>query len=232
MFSVESFLRLNAILSGAWRLAYLNLLWIVTTVLGLVVFGIGPATYAVAAYVDRWYRFGETPPVAPTFIALARAHYWHAAAMGWIFTAAYVIVLTNIFTMTNWYLQFANIVALVVVSVIAAYVFPVMAATDVRGIGRQIAAALMLGIGSLHWTIAAGATVVGTVWLLANFALPALLVFGIGIPAAAIGFVTRIIFTQLAADARDAADADATGTPRNDVRTPAPSLHPARGTAQ
>ena len=61
MFSVDSFLRLNAILSGAWRLAYLNLLWIATTVLGLVVFGIGPATYAVAAYVDRYVA--EVPGV-------------------------------------------------------------------------------------------------------------------------------------------------------------------------
>ncbi|HZU94985.1 MAG TPA: DUF624 domain-containing protein, partial [Microbacterium sp.] len=168
MFSYEAFMRLNLFLRAVYRVAYLNLLWIAATALGLVAFGIGPASYAVAAYIDGWFRRGETPPVTAAFIGHLRARFWHAAAMGWILLAATAIVVTNIFTGSSWFLQFANVLALVVVAIIAAYVFPVMAATDVRGIPRQIVAALLIGVGSLHWTIVAAAAVAGVVWLLAT----------------------------------------------------------------
>ena len=229
MFSFEGFMRINVFLRGVYRIAYLNLLWIATTVLGLVVFGIGPASYAVAAYIDRWFRFGETPPVTRAFIGHLRTHYWRSAAMGWILTAAAAIVITNIFAASTWLLQFGNVAALVVICVIAGYVFPVMAATDVRGIPRQIAAALRIGVGSLHWTILAATAVGVTVWLLTSFALPLLVLFGIGIPAAAVGFVTRIVFRQLAADAADTATQ--TSPPRAGATVQA-RLHLARGTSE
>jgi len=224
MLSYEGLLRLNLFLRGVYRIAYLNVLWVAATLAGLVVFGIGPATYAVAAYIDRWFRLGETPPVTRTFIGHVRAQYWRAAAMGWILTAATLIVATNVFSATSWLLQFANVVALVIIGIIAAYVFPVMAATDVRGLVRQITAALMIGVGSLHWTIVATAAVAATAWLLSQIALPLLVLFGIGIPAAAIGFVTRIIFGRLlidaAAEAAKAAEADA------DAAAPSTKPHP------
>ena len=225
MFSFEGLVRINHFLLGVYRVAYLNLLWIAGTLIGLIVFGIGPATYAVAAYIDGWFRRGETPPVSRAFIGHFRAQYWRSAAMGWILLAATAIVVTNIFAATSWMLQFANVVALVVIGIIAAYVFPVMAATDIPGIHRQIAAALMIGFGSLHWTIVASAAVAGTVWLLSAFALPLLVLFGVGIPAAAFGFVTRIVFGQLA----DAATQTSPPGAREDTRAP---LHLARGTTQ
>jgi uncharacterized membrane protein YesL len=223
MFSYEAFMRLNLFLRAVYRVAYLNLLWIAATALGLVVFGIGPASYAVAAYIDGWFRRGETPPVTAAFIGHLRARFWHAAAMGWILLAATAIVVTNIFTGSSWFLQFANVLALVVVGIIAAYVFPVMAATDVRGIPRQIVAALLIGVGSLHWTIVAAAAVAGVVWLLATCALPILVLFGVGIPAAAAGFITRLVFGQLA---------DTPTPPPTPSETSPAHLHLARGTSE
>jgi len=224
MFSYEAFMRLNLFLRAVYRVAYLNLLWVAATALGLVVFGIGPASYAVAAYLDGWFRRGETPPVTAAFIGHLRARYWPATAMGGILLAASAIVVTNIFTGSSWLLQFVNVVALVVIGIIAAYVFPVMAATDIRGIHRQIVAALLLGLGSLHWTIIATTAVVAVVWMLATFALPILVLFGIGIPAAAIGAVTRIVFGRLAEEAP-------TSPPTPRETSPA-RLHLARGRSQ
>jgi uncharacterized membrane protein YesL len=242
MFSFEGFVRISTFLRGVYRVAYLNLLWIAATALGLVVFGIGPASFAVAAYIDRWFRFGETPPVTRAFIAHLRAQYWRTAAVGWILLAAVAVVVTNIFAASSWILQFANVVALVVIAIIAAYVFPVMAATEVRGIHRQIAAAALIGFGSLHWTIIAGAVVAATVWLLAAFAAPLLLLFGVGIPAAAVGFVTRIIFGQLSAEVagEDGGAADAAPAAPAPTRTSSPRaretsrvhVHLAKGTSQ
>ncbi|WP_312170087.1 DUF624 domain-containing protein [Microbacterium sp.] len=218
-------MRLNLFLRAVYRVAYLNLLWVAATVLGLVVFGIGPASYAVAAYIDGWFRRGETPPVTAAFIGHLRARYWPATAMGGILLAASAIVVTNIFTGASWLLQFVNVVALVVIGIIAAYVFPVMAATDIRGLHRQIVAALLIGLGSLHWTIVATAAVAAVVWLLASFALPILVLFGIGIPAAAIGGVTRSIFGRLAAE-------ESQTSPPTPRETSPARLHLARGRSQ
>ncbi|WP_102191463.1 YesL family protein [Microbacterium aurantiacum] len=225
MFSFEGFMRINLFLRNVYRVAYLNILWLIGTLAGLVVFGIGPASYAMAAYIDRWFRHGETPPVTRAFIAHFRAQFWRAAAMGWILTAVTLITVTNIFSAGDWLLQFANVIALVVVGIVTAYVFPVMAATDVRGIVRPITSALLIGVGSLQWTIVASATVAGTVWVLYAFAFPVLVLFGVGIPAAAVGFVTRIAFGRLAEEATPASPPRARGTAT-------PRLHVARGTTE
>src|SRR5690606_24382407 len=82
-------------------------------------------------------------------------------------------------------------------AVVWAYGFAVMAATDVDTLPRQVAAALMLGFGSLHWTILQFAAVAAVAWVLWTWALPLLVLFGVGIPASAAGLATRIIFRQL-----------------------------------
>lgn len=197
MFSFEGFVRLNTFLLAFYRVAYLNLLWLGVTVLGLGVCGVGPASYALARYLDGWLRGGATPPPARTFWRYAREQVWPAMAVSWILLGAGAVIVTNLFLATSWYVQVANVGALAVLGVAAAYVYPVMAATDLPTIPRRLAGALLVGFGSLHWTIL-GTTAVGlTCWLLWQFALPVLVMFGIGIPAFAVGLVTRTVFRGL-----------------------------------
>lgn len=197
MLSFEGFVRINTAATAIYRLVYLNLLWIATTMLGLVVVGFGPASYALAAYLDRWVRFGETPPPARTFFRLVRTQTWHAIVVGWILLGAGAIVLTNVYQAPNGTVRALNVVALVALVIVAAYVFPVMAATEVASIPRQLASALLIGLGSLHWTILGAAVIGATTWLLWHFATPLLALFGAGIPALVVAWVTRIIFLPL-----------------------------------
>jgi uncharacterized membrane protein YesL len=180
-----------------YRLAYLNLLWVATTVLGLGVVGFGPASYALAAYLDRWVRHGETPPPARTFWRSVRERTWHTILVGWILLGAGAIVVTNVLRSPDGTVRALNVVALVVLVVVAAYVFPVMAATDITSVPRQLGAALLLGFGSLHWTVLGGTVVAVTTWLLWSFATPLLLLFGAGVPALVVALVTRIVFRPL-----------------------------------
>src|SRR5690625_7385484 len=73
--------------------------------------------------------------------------------MGLVLLRAGVVIGVNLLSLGDWYLRAANHMALIVLLIIGAYVFFVMAATEVRGLHRQIGGALLLGIGSLHWTI-------------------------------------------------------------------------------
>ncbi|WP_418276017.1 YesL family protein [Isoptericola jiangsuensis] len=197
MFSFEGFVRINSAATAVFRLAYLNLLWVATTFLGLVVVGFGPASYALAAYLDRWVRHGETPPPARTFWRLVREQTWHAILLGWILLGVGAVVVTNVLLAPNGTVRALNVVALVALVIVAAYVFPVMAATDITSIWRQLGSALLIGLGSLHWTVL-GATVLGVAaWLTWHFAAPLFLLYGAGVPALVVALITRIVFRPL-----------------------------------
>src|SRR5699024_1417580 len=75
--------------------------------------------------------------------------------MGLVLSAAGVVIGVNLLSLSDWYLRAANHMALIVLLIIGAYVCFVMAATEVRGLHRQLGGALLLGTGSLHWTITA-----------------------------------------------------------------------------
>ncbi|GAB6939165.1 YesL family protein [Isoptericola variabilis] len=197
MFSFEGFVRIDAICRGIFRVAALSVLWLATTVLGLGVLGFGPASYATAKSMDRWLRHGETPSVARTFVADVRERLRESMLAGGVVLAAGAVIVTNVFLAPTWILQAVNVLALVVLGVATAYVFPVMVATDIATTRRRFAAALLIGFGSLHWTIIGAATVGAAWWLLWTYATPLLLLFGAGLPAFVVGLVTRIVFRPL-----------------------------------
>ncbi|MGY5765301.1 YesL family protein [Brachybacterium sp. DNPG3] len=211
MFAFDQFAQLNRWLGGFWRLIALNLLWIAVTLLGLVVVGIGPASYALAKYLDRWFRHGETPAMVPAFWRYAREQGLRPVAMAAILQAAAVVIAVNLMSLTDWYLRAANLGALVLLAVIGSYVFFVMAATEVRGMRRQLSGALLLGVGSLHWTVL-GATAVGlSCWLMTRFAVPLLLLLVPVLPFAVVAAILRSVLRDLdeAVAVAHAASADA-----------------------
>ncbi|HLS63194.1 MAG TPA: DUF624 domain-containing protein [Ruania sp.] len=222
MLSYEGMVRLNQILSGFYRLIWLNLLWLATCVLGLGLLGVGPATYAFAKYVDRWFRLGELPPVTRTFRGYLTELRWRPVLVSWLLLAAAAVIWVNLLSVPSWYLRMANLAALVVLAVIGAYVYFVLAAMDVPSLRSTFSAALLLGVGSLHWTIIGTTAVTGTYWLMYRFAAPMLLLVGVALPVAVVGLIVRPVFRQLAEDdATDAADKTADATDAPDLATPA-----------
>ncbi|HIZ36038.1 MAG TPA: DUF624 domain-containing protein [Candidatus Ruania gallistercoris] len=238
MLSYEGLVRLNHLLSGFYRLLWLNLLWIATTVVGLGIVGAGPATYAFAKYVDRWFRLGELPPVTATFRRYATELGWRPVLVSWVLLGLGAVIGVNVLSAPSWYLRVANLLALVLLAVITAYVYFVLAALEVNTIRSTLTAALLLGVGSLHWTIIGTTAVAALYWLMYRFALPLLPLVGIALPMAVVGLIVRSVFRRLAED--DAAEAEAhtetlpqqqtpTRSERNDAlvasRTPGPAGH-------
>jgi uncharacterized membrane protein YesL len=196
-FSFEQFATLNRWLGGFWRLILLNLLWTAVTLLGLGLFGIGPASYALAKYLDRWFRHGLTPPTVRTFLRDARERPGASIAMGLVLSAAGVVIGVNLLSLSDWYLRAANHLALAVLLIIGAYVFFVMAATEVRGIRRQIGGALLLGIGSLHWTIIGALAVVVAETVMLRFAVALFPLLGAVLPFLVVALILRPVLSDL-----------------------------------
>lgn len=191
MFSFESFVRLNRVLSGVFRLIWLNVLWSVTVLCGAFVIGFGPATFALSKYIDGWVRRGDTPAVASTFVRYVKEGGWPAVRMGAALLGLALVAVINLFSIQDWTLRFLNVAALVLIVVIGSFAFFVMAALDVETIRAQIASSFLIAVGSLHWTIIAGAVVAGIYYLLGRFAFPLFVLLGISIGAMGTGLVFR-----------------------------------------
>lgn len=204
MFSFEAFLRFENWMRALYRVIGLNLLWTLTTVLGLGVFGFGPASYALARYLDRWVRHGETPALLPAYLAAVRERPLRSMSVGWILLGAGAVVVTNIFFGADWYVQFLNVVALGVLGVAAAYVFPLMSATGLGTLRQLFAVALLVGFGSLHWTVLGATVSLAALWAMWQVAPLLAGAFGVGVPAVAVALVTRVVF-------REFTPADSTG---------------------
>ena len=83
---------------------------------------------------------------------------------------------------------------------IGAYVFFVMAATEVVGARRQIVTALLLGVGSLHWSVL-GATGITLAYLaMFRLAMPLLLLLGAVLPALLVALILRSAWRDLPRD--------------------------------
>ncbi|NQD66890.1 YesL family protein [Bacillus haikouensis] len=67
--------RFNTIVYGMLKLAYLNLLWILFTFTGLVMFGLFPATIAMFAIVRKWLHREDEVPVFHTFWAVYKKEF-------------------------------------------------------------------------------------------------------------------------------------------------------------
>ena len=198
LFSFEQFATINRWLSGFWRLIWLNILWTAMTLGGGVIFGLGPASYALAASLDRWLRLGETPPTTAAFWRHARAEGRRSMAMGWLLLAVAAVIGVNLLSLTDWYLRFANLAALAVLVLIGAHVFFVLSAMDVPGLRRPLITALLLGLGSLH-RVVLGATAVGLAYVLMyHFAIALLPLLGAVLPALVVALSLRPVLTGLA----------------------------------
>src|SRR5690625_362565 len=66
------------------RLAYLNILWIAFSLMGLVVFGLFPATVSMFAVTRKWVMGDTEIPIFKTFWASYKTEFKQANIVGYI----------------------------------------------------------------------------------------------------------------------------------------------------
>ncbi|WP_445612377.1 YesL family protein [Geobacillus sp. YF-1] len=121
------------------RLAYVNLLWMVFTIIGLGIFGIAPATVALFTIIRKWIFFHDTEiPVLKTFAQTYKREFWRANRIGLLLMAmAYIFYIDIIYLAhvpPGWKLPFS--VALLIIflfyMVMLLYVFPIYVHYELR----------------------------------------------------------------------------------------------------
>lgn len=120
------------------RFAYINLLWIAFTLLGLGVFGLFPATVAMFAIIRKWLRGDIDLPVFKTFWQLYKKDFWKANLIGIIFAIiAYLFWINLQFMQLNdsYFAQAAKIplyLGMLLVSLTLLYVIPAYVHYDAK----------------------------------------------------------------------------------------------------
>ena len=141
------------------RLAYLNLLWIGFSLLGLILFGLGPATAAIYAVQRKW-KLGEMDvPIFKTFWSTYKKEFLQANILAIIFMVLGYILYTDLqfIAVLNGAVQIvfyvATLILLFLYFVTLAYLFPVFVHYDLKNVGQYMKNALLIGISQFPYAI-------------------------------------------------------------------------------
>ncbi|SDN25161.1 YesL family protein [Bacillus sp. OK048] len=74
------------------RLAYVNLLWLLFTGLGLFVFGAAPATVAMFTIIRKWLREESDLPILSFFWKTYKKEFWKANSLGFILLVISIVL--------------------------------------------------------------------------------------------------------------------------------------------
>lgn len=74
------------------RLAYLNILWILFSLIGLGIFGVGPATISLFAIVRKIHRDGTDISIWKEFNHTYRSNFWRANGLMLVLIPIYIFI--------------------------------------------------------------------------------------------------------------------------------------------
>lgn len=194
--SLEKIEKINDRLIKVLTIIYLNFLWIIFTLCGFVIFGIGPATYAVMKYYDRWLRLDDRLPITQTFFAYFKERYRQSVVISWIGLGSMVILIVNLFVVKEWYLQVANLLFLFGIVISFTYVYTIMAATIFASYLEIFKGAILLGFGYLHYTIIAWTLIISSYFVALKILPSIVFLFGIGYIGLIIGYAGKKILIE------------------------------------
>ncbi|MCM3443496.1 YesL family protein [Metabacillus halosaccharovorans] len=120
------------------RVAYINLLWISFTLLGLVVFGFIPATVAMFAVMRKWQKGNLTEPVFQSFWGFYRKEFAKSNSSGLVLGIIGYILYADIFILNfdeSLSMQIVKLLLYILALVyfmILAFFFPVYVHFDMK----------------------------------------------------------------------------------------------------
>ncbi|MDX8045181.1 YesL family protein [Gracilibacillus sp. S3-1-1] len=184
------------------RFAWLNMLWIAFTLLGLIFFGIMPATIAMFAVVRKWVLKDYDIAIFELFFKEYKRHFIRANLLGIIL---YVIgYFLSVFLNYTGFMHDSSfypvllgifIIAAFLYVMLVLYIAPVFVHYQLR-FWQYIRYAVSIGAINLHYSICTLAVLAGMYYV--SFRLPGItLFFSFSVSAYLTMFIVHIGFSQL-----------------------------------
>ncbi|MBO1511180.1 YesL family protein [Metabacillus bambusae] len=162
--------KINFIGDWAIRLAYLNFLWILFSVMGLFLLGIFPATAAMFTVIRKW-MLKEQVSVFHTFKKSYRKEFTDANILGWLLLLIGIFIYIDFVFLTVMNGIIFTILLFVLISVtfiylsIVLYIFPVFVHFKLKKL-EYVKYAFIISLSYPHHTIL---MLLGTIVLIAVF---------------------------------------------------------------
>jgi uncharacterized membrane protein YesL len=172
---LKSIDKVNHIFTLILNLVYVNFLWAAFTLLGLVVFGIGPSTYALASICRQWVR-GKSIPVFASYWKYYKESFREAVLVSWIFSTAGFVIIVDLLTVSNWYLKAALLFICFIYIISLVFIFPVMAHYEWKGIFFKMKMSFLFGLSCLQYSLVLLVAAGVFYWAAASF-FPGILTF-------------------------------------------------------
>ncbi|OIJ17434.1 hypothetical protein BKP37_02735 [Anaerobacillus alkalilacustris] len=74
------------------KIAYINLLWIIFTVIGLVIFGVAPASVALLTIIRKWLIKDTDIPILSTFFQVYKKEFLKSNLAGLFFLLVFIVL--------------------------------------------------------------------------------------------------------------------------------------------
>ena len=140
-------------LEWLWHFVYLQLLWLFSTLLGLVVFGFFPALYSTHVVMSRFVKGDRQFSIFKVFAASYRQHFFTANGYGLLFVFGVYLLTFNfnylkvVSGLEHTLLSTCWVMGLVLFTVVSLYLFPTRILTEVKG-KALIKNSLILALGA------------------------------------------------------------------------------------
>ncbi|MEC5271567.1 YesL family protein [Caldifermentibacillus hisashii] len=89
--------RLYSLAEWISKLAYLNVLWLLFTLFGLIVFGMMPSTVSMFTIIRKWLKGDADFPIFRTFSKVYKQEFLKSNIIGGILAVFYVMILIDLF---------------------------------------------------------------------------------------------------------------------------------------
>lgn len=93
--------KLYTICEWIMKLAYINLLWIMFTVSGLILLGFMPATAALFTVVRKWFMKEMEVPIWKTFFSVYKSEFIKSNSFGLVFVMAGIMLYVDYYLILN-----------------------------------------------------------------------------------------------------------------------------------
>ncbi len=138
------------------KLAYLNILWILFTLLGLGIFGFIPATVALFAIVRKWVMGDTDVPIFTTFWKIYRQEFLKSTMLGGsLLFIGYILYVDFVYLPNDGLfavVRFGLMVVALLYVIVLLYIFPLFVHYEWKN-RLYIKYALVLGASHPHYTL-------------------------------------------------------------------------------
>ena len=194
---LKSVERLNHVLTIILNLVYVNFLWLLFTIFGLGIFGIGPSTYALVSICRQWVRGNHSLPVFKTFWKYYKESFKESVIISWIYLIGGIVLIVDLMHVANWYVRVALFVFSFIYLLSLVYIFPIMAHYNLKGILFKMKMSLIFGFSYLQYSLVLFLVTGGIYWAATTF-FPGVLTFlGISFLFYLITWTANQVFTRM-----------------------------------